>query len=366
MTQSSSFNHGSDLFCGTLQQDSRVFIKNVDTQLKQFAIEDYNLPATINNGQWQNSYVCSPYTALNGYCMEELEKVNNRLFRMLVRPLIRLVGGYMKRRDINKNIHINNWMLSTNLYPNKMSGRDLATDTQTWSNDFPDHALIFRSLNDFNNRTLIDNLKKTGYLLMPSRQVYLYDKTLSDIQKRHNVNVDAKLLTRNDYSYVPASDILASDIARIVELYNYLYIAKYSQFNPMFSEKFIEHLLQNPHFELYGFRNKQGELDAVGGRFSIDNVTSLPIVGYDTNLPAKLGLYRRVLIATNLHALESNLTFNASSGASHFKILRGATPFIEYSAIYIAHLPKARQSVWRLINALLTRIGVPIIQKYQL
>ena len=101
-------------------------------------------------------------------------------------------------------------------------------------------------------------------------------------------------------------------------------------------------------------------------RFTVGGITTLPIVGYDTGLPKSLALYRRVLIATNVHALENNLTFNASSGASHFKMLRGAEPFIEYSAVYVAHLSKQRRRTWQLVANLLNKIGVPIIKKYQL
>lgn len=360
------FNIGATQYCQALQPGSRNLIQNVDTRVTPFATEGFAFPTTINDDEWDNSYVCSPYTALHGYCLEELHKVENTAFRIAAAPLIRLIGRYMKNRDINKNVHINNWLLSTNLYPSDYEAKELSEATQSWSKAYPEHAFIFRSLNEFSNARLLQQFKNADYLLMPSRQVYLYDERLANINNRHNFRIDTKLLKRKDYHYVSNDEILDSDLDRIVELYNHLYIAKYSRFNPMFTQAFIAHIKQNPMFELYGFRNNDGILDAIGGRFSVDSVTTLPIVGYDTGLPKSLALYRRVLIATNVHALENNLTFNASSGASHFKMLRGAEPCIEYSAVYVAHLSKRRRRTWQLVANLLNKIGVPIIKKYQL
>ena len=57
---------------------------------------------------------------------------------------------------------------------------------------------------------------------------------------------------------------------------------------------------------------------------------------------------------------------NLSAGAAHFKRLRGGVPAIEMSAVYCRHLPKTTQRAIAVLRTLTTRIGVPIMQRFQL
>jgi len=145
-----------------------------------------------------------------------------------------------------------------------------------------------------------------------------------------------------------------------------LYIDKYSEHNPQFTEKYIATIIDHPNFYLEGFRNRNGVLDAVGGRFTLGSTTTLPIVGYDVSLPKRSCLYRLVLISTLLYAQRNNMTVNARSGASQLKLLRGAVAYSEYSAVYVKHLPNSRQRVWKGLAFVLDRLFVPLMKKYQL
>ncbi|MCW8933971.1 MAG: hypothetical protein OQK98_04545 [Gammaproteobacteria bacterium] len=345
---------------------TEAMITNVKTEVGCCQIDDVVLPFTINEAEYDNSYVCSPYTALIPYCIEELGKLDNWLLRIGVEKLILIFDRILKKNNINRVIHINNWLLSTNLYPQKDKALNIESLIEGITRQYKNHTVIFRSLNYFLNPALISEFMSAGCMIVPTRQVYLYYKSLNDYSKTHNYKVDKKLIEKTEYQYVKQSDINESDYARIVELYNMLYINKYSKHNPQFTIQYIAVIIKHPLFYVEGFRNIHGILDAVGGRFTIANTTTLPIVGYDTSKPAKLGLYRMVLMSALLYSERNNYCFNASSGAPHFKKLRGAVPHIEYSAVYIKHLSAHSQCIWKVLAYIMRKLFVPIMKKYQL
>lgn len=346
--------------------NSDVVIENVDTQVELLSVGQIQMPITINDSQLSNSYVCSPYTALVPYAAQELGKLKNPLQRILFRSLMPFLGWFLRRNNINRNVHINNWLLSTNLFPENLSRNKLENLTRFLLDKYPSHSLIFRSLNAFTNSELISALEAIGYLLVPSRQVYIYGLASAEINKKRDYRADIKLLRETPYQFVDQQEISLSDRVRIVELYNMLYLDKYSIHNPQFTDSYIERALTNPHFKFFGFRNEKGVLDAFGGHFTLGEVTTMPLIGYDTSKPLKDGLYRLVTIQALLSAQQESKIFNCSSGAPSFKRLRGAASYIEYSAIYIDHLPKSVQRMWRGISHLLETQVVPLVKKLQL
>jgi len=360
-------NSITDQYAFEFKKNSKAMITNVETEVGCCDMGNTTImPFTVNNTEYENSYVCSPYTMLVPYCIEELHKLDNRVLSVVIKQVLRLLDRYVKHNNINRIVHINNWLLSTNLYPcvEKLTNIDVLLNT--FSHHYKSHSLVFRSLNTHLNKELLSKLTSLGCIAVPTRQVYLYDKQLKDYSKTHNYKIDKKLLENTHYQYVAQSDIKESDYNRIIELYNMLYVDKYSKYNPQFTSLYITSIIKSPYFFIEGFRNKHGILDAVGGRFTIGSTTSLPIVGYDTKKPKHFGLYRLVLISTLLYAEKNNLCFNASSGAAHFKRLRGASPDIEYSMVYVKHLSNSSQRFWKIVAFILNKIFIPIMKKYKL
>ena len=356
-----------DQYTLCFQGNTKAMIANVRTQVGSCNINSTTtLPYTVNETEYNNSYVCSPYTMLVPYCLEEITKLDNRFLRKVIKLLITMFDNYVKNNNINRVVHINNWLLSTNLYPQKEKKLLIKRLLEDFVSRYQQHAIIFRSLNNHLNPELLSECNSAGCIAVPTRQVYLYDKTLNDYSKTHNYKIDKKLLEKTDYQYVTQNEIEESDYSRIVDLYNMLYVSKYSQHNPQFTHNYIATIIEHPYFYIEGFRNQQGILDAVGGRFTVGDTTSLPIVGYDITKPKKLGLYRLVLMSTLLYAEKNKFCFNASSGAPHFKRLRGAIPYIEYSMVYVDHFPKPSQRLWKILAFTLNKLFVPIMKRYKL
>jgi hypothetical protein len=348
-----------------LNAESKKVIANVQTNIVLLDTEKNLFPVTINFEEYNNSYVCSPYTACISYAKEEMSKLNNKPLEKLLSTLSILLSFLLKKATINKVISVNNWLLSTNLY-SSWDGKNIPDIKTFLSQKFRDHAIMFRSLNRHSNSKLMNEFKNCGFILIPSRQIYFFDKSLHDYWKRRNTRNDLKLLQKTNYKIVGHADISEADYPRIVELYNLLYLDKHSYYNPQFTQECIANWHKEKLLYMNGLRNKLGILDGIIGCFEKNGITSAPLVGYDTKLDQNIGLYRMLIIMVIQRAKENDLVLNLSSGASDFKRVRGGIPFIEYSAVYIGHLPVGKKMIWHIMNFLLTNIGVPIMKRFKL
>src|ERR1700688_3224732 len=54
------------------------FITNVATQMQLLRAGSCYFPVTVNDTEYESSYVCSPYTACVSYAKEELNKLHNK------------------------------------------------------------------------------------------------------------------------------------------------------------------------------------------------------------------------------------------------------------------------------------------------
>lgn len=343
------------------------YINNLKTNVNFSVLENTILPFTINDNIEDNSYVCSIYTAIILYSLHEIMKINNNTIRFLLKILIFTLKPIVIIGKIDKIISSNNFLLSTNIFPN-ISNLSIEKYIYKKLKRYPKHLFLIRSLNFHLNESLLNYLKQIGFKLVPSRQVYIFDKKVKDYTKSHNFKIDLKFM-ENQKTYKPCflDKATISDYKRIAELYYKLYIIKYSEYNPIYNYKYIEFSHENKLIEYYVLKNENGIIDAVIGFYDRDNVSTAPIVGYDTNLPKQYGLYRILMSFAINRADKKNMTLNLSSGASHFKTLRGGVPFIEYSAIYFDHLEnKLQKYVWKFLSYILIHLADPIFKKYKL
>ncbi len=347
-----------------IKNDSSSLIRNVKTKINYLSLKDKKIVYSINNSEYLNSYVCSPFNQYFTYAKEELVIVKFKFLKMILTLVINFFEIFAKIGQINKNIIFNNWLLSTNLYTS-INENDLEEVVAYSKKKYPNHAIIFRSINQKIYPGIFSILKKSKFKLVGSRQFYYADPSDANIFKINNIKNDLRLLKKSDYEILSNSDILDSDIPRIVDLYNQLYLDKYSYNNPQFSVEFIKNTLKNNLFTYY-FLKKNNQIDAVVGLFKRGNVVTPPVVGYDRALPAETGLYRKLMMISLLHAKKANSTIHLSSGASQFKRLRGGSPEIEYIAVYCSHLTWSRKLIWFTIFLLVNKMGIPIMKKFKL
>ena len=113
-----NFNDKSRIYSEPfIHTPSEQWILNVSTQMTTIGMGGFVFPATVNEEEYNSSYVCSPYNALVTYGQDELCKINNPLLRCCLRLFMKTLGILLKLGKVNKNLCINNFLLSTNPYP---------------------------------------------------------------------------------------------------------------------------------------------------------------------------------------------------------------------------------------------------------
>lgn len=346
-------------------------IGNVATCLRLLDTGDQLMPISINDGNERvdNSYVVSPLTTYCGYADYELGQLGRPWLTSVLRHLVRNIGNWLERAHIDRLVQVNNWLLSTNIYPSGWDGTDLPAITRLLVDTYPEHAIAFRSLNRYSNAKLITHMTALGYLAIPSRQVYLLDGSegpSAAYLRRRDSRKDSRLLASTDYSLVPGEALLDADYRRLEHLYNLLYLEKYCQLNPHFSADWMRVGQDDGWLKLTALRSPTGKIDAVLGWVANEHILTTPVVGYDTSLPQKLGLYRLLSQISLEEAAKRRVLLNMSAGAADFKRMRGCQPEIEYSFVFVHHLPRERQRVWRVLGRILNAVGVPIMRKLKL
>lgn len=347
-----------------ITKGSKDFISNIQTEMQLLQLGDHLFPVTVNHTEYDNAYTSSPYTAYISYAKQEMGRLHNKPLEIGMNGIINLLSPILKWGEINHVASVNNWLLSTNLYPD-WQGKHIKQTTDCLVSAFPKHVIMFRSLNSYSNSHLIDAMLSAGYILIPFRQVFIFDNVIKPYMNTRNMEIDRKILKKTSYPFFCHNDVSSKDYATIAKLYYLLYFGKYSTCAPLFTEKFIGHCHQNKLFNFQGLRDHDGEIIGIVGSFLRNNTLATPLVGYNTQLPLEEGLFRMITALAILEAYDNGYSFNISSGVSQFKRMRGATPYMEYIALYLHHLPFKRRVIWNILHYLMNHIGVPLIEKYQ-
>ncbi|WP_163568488.1 GNAT family N-acetyltransferase [Fodinicola feengrottensis] len=259
--------------------------------------------------------------------------------------------------SVNKVVLVNNWLLSTNLYP-ALSAGQVAAVTAFLRSHFPHHAIGFCSVNN----TLIQACVAAGCLLVPGRQIALARPCDHAGKLRRRWRRDLLLVDRRGYRIGEPGP---AEVPRLVELYNNLYLDKYSSNNPQFNEHFVRETLARGTIT-YITLTRDDRIDGVLGYFVRDGVMTTPIFGYDTALPQQTGLYRMLGGILYDLAAQKGWLLNDSSGAAEFKRLRGAVPELEYRAVHVRHLRWRQRFGWVTLCFLFSKIAVPLARRYEL
>lgn len=338
------------------------YIENVDSQVMALLVDDFVLPLTVNNNTYQNSYVCSPYCHYVTYAQESVRALNKQWLNIPLQGLLWGLGKILRACSFNKVIIVNNWPFSTNLHPN-LSKEQIIAIKETIQKQFPQHAILFRSINTFKEKDLFSALNLGGFNLIASRQVFFLNAKKDGIFNSRIFKSDFKLFEESSYEVLRGSEIPPEDIQRLTELYRGLYVDKHSHLNPQLNEQFFTLALSCPFFKLLALR-KDGCIDAMAGYFSFDDVMTSPMVGYDISRSRDDKLYRLTSTMLNMEAKKNKMLFNLSSGASFFKKIRRGEGALEYTAVYHKHLPLKRRMPWLILKVVIDLIGIPFMKYY--
>jgi hypothetical protein len=361
---SSEFQRKVDAFLIN-RRASVASVSNLATHIDKIGEGNGRIPITINHGEPQNTWVCSPHVTYARYSIEEIERWGHSWLARPLAAVCRGLGTYMRRARIDDTAIVNNWLLSTNLYPSldrKALGSWITEALDRW----PRHSLWFRSLNRRYTPDWLEALERAGFVLIPSRQVYLYDRIDLEARTPANLHRDLKLLGATKLVRSGGNEWQQHDFERAARLYQQLYLEKYSPLNPDYGPSFLQTWHEAGLLELTGLRDVHGDLQGVIGLFALGDTITAPIVGYATERSPQEGLYRQLMALVYEHAALRRGRINLSAGAAEFKRLRGGIATMEYSAVYVRHLPAAQGRAVRLLSLLARRIGEPCMRRFKL
>jgi len=348
---------------------TQSLIRNVDTRVFALEVAGALLPITVDSPRPGNCYVVSPTAAYTDYARYELGVVPQPAVRSALGCVIAVCARWFRRIQLDRVVHVNNWMLSTNLYGG-WQGEGLEELTGELLTRYPDRAVAFRSVNTFSNTALINRLRAAGYLLLPSRQIYVQDARQDQGRSfscHRDYQHDARQVRRSRYRICrPDKDADGTLFERIETLYNLLYLDKYTPLNPQFTSQWLRNGHRDGWLNLVCLISPEGSIDGVAGYIQRGDTMTNPVFGYDTALPQALGLYRQLSWICTNEAIERRLALNCSAGAAAFKRSRGAVPHIEYCAVYARHLEFERKLAWRLLSGVLNRFAIPLLRRYEL
>lgn len=341
-------------------------IRNLTTHVAQLDVAGQAFPITVNEGnQSGNCYICDPVTGYIDYAVEETRNfATNPLLRIGLTNMIRAAAVVVRASGLDRAVHVNNWLFSTNPAPAITDTTASALRDQLVAR-FAGHAIILRSLNTYSDKSALGALIDAGFHVLPSRQIYLFDGR-APVRLSKDMKNDRALLRKTSLEEISNDAFAPADYARCIRLYEQLYLEKYTPLNPQYTATYLAEAHKLGILQLQGLRCADGTLVAVGGRFQYGHTLTQPLLGYDTTLPQKEGLYRLITAMAQRDAMAKGLLFNMSAGAAAFKRNRCAVPAIEYSAVYIRHLSYRRRIATHTVAKVLSAVGVPLLKRYEL
>jgi hypothetical protein len=343
-----------------IMDDPGKYIGNVHhTQLMVALVDDVIIPISVSDFHPDNTYTCSPYSHYVSYGgFEEVKHLNNPPLQAVIKLVMHPAASFFRSTELDKVVYVNNYLLSTNLYPSITATRikALCEALPKW---FPDRVIVFRSVDERKNPHLAQALRESGYDMVLSRQVWYMDP--SEASHTRQYKEDVRVLRKHEYEIVDGREFTDAELERALHLYNLLYLEKYSYYNPQFTFEFMKLARDHEILHLRGLK-KNGQLNGIMGFFVRNGTMTQPLFGYDTALPQEEGLYRLLTLVTLQEGLKRGLLVHASGGVGKFKKVRGGRSVIEYNAVYHAHLPFKRRAPWRLIKGI-SRVAIPYFQK---
>jgi hypothetical protein len=339
-----------------------AYFDNVQTNMMALKIDNFVLPITVNDAEVDNSYVCSFYSYYIGCGLNNLDSIKNKTFQKGVGTVLKGFGKFLRAGKIDKVVSVNNWLFSTNLYPN-LSETQILQIRNFIEKKFPTHAIAFRSINTIDKNSALQALKNNRFNLIASRQIFITNSSEKEIFESRLFKSDIRFLNKTEYEIADLSIEEKGEIPKMLSLYRALYIDKYTNISPQLNEKFLKLLVDNQIFKFKTLK-KNNQIDGIVGYYSAYGVMMSPFFGYDTKVPQQVGLYRLLSTILSLQAKLTGELFHQSSGASFYKSVRKAKSDIEYIAVYEKHLKLHRRFYWKALKFIMNYFGIYWMKKY--
>ena len=351
-------------------------------------VQGRDIPWTITTpdyGDSERCYSVSPYGHYIGYAYDEirLHAKGNVIKEKIANFLVGTLGLVVRMLHLDDCLYFNNWLLSTNLWPNDIKWhRSQIQDTNASLMQIlagRPKAIVWRSVDPLSQPLLCQALESCfpDCLMVPARVANWIDYSDKEklLKTKKNLRWDVKLFQKkvgwdvleqkqvsNDSIYIlkfVAPDEITLDMAQhLIGMYNNLYLSKYSRRNPQFTPEALVRMVKNGFLTLITIRLRAepDEIIVFAVRKLLDGVITYPMVGYDMANKDR-DLYRLCsILFINESIRTNNPNTHLSAGSNAFKRHRGAVSTVEYNAVFVNHLPFYQRWGWKTLQAVLNKI----------
>lgn len=339
------------------------YIRNIDASSFAIKADDIVLPIVVADGRSKSSWVCSTMAQFVDYGQEYTTLIDNPLLAGLVKRGLKGIGYCGAASKLDSAVYVNNWLFAVDLYPKGISEEHVRGIRDFLVARYPEHAIIFRSLNPVVTQPLIGFLKRAGFGMLASRYVHITDTSDDSIFRTRVIKSDFKLLRESSFQIFDEGQIDVSEYPDLLALYNSLYITHHSARNPQLTELYMKMLAENGLLK-FKILKQDGRIRGVAGYLKRNGVFLCPLFGYEKDDPDHNTIYRLLNTLLLLEAQKEKLIFHQSAGASFYKSIRRAKGSYEYNAIYTRHLPFKQRAGWATLKTLINTVAPPFMRKY--
>jgi len=269
-------------------------------------------------GRGAGAYIVNPDVHYFDYAAREVARSTGRgerALRVAARGLSAVLG-------LGEVAYFNNALLSTN--PPLQVG---------------DHEGALAALADRHPRRLVLGVGYLGGDLEPReaarqglayyRQVYVAPTSSPGFRRRTNLKRDLALLRRRPLAVEAPATLTEQDAARVAALYRALYVGRYFDGNIHYTAAWFAKAAETGALEFVLMR-RDGEVVGFVSYYRSGPYLVGAYLGHDMALEGQLPVYRLLVAWLFQVALEEGRDLHLSSGAGHFKQLRGGVPQIEW------------------------------------
>ena len=197
---------------------------------------------------------------------------------------------------------------------------------------YPQHTLVIRSVNLDFDKTLLQLAEQNGFRRLLSRPIYLIDTSTNKLDLFKDHRRDQKLLSNTKLSFGKQESISSDEAKRCIDLYNSLYLVKYTKLNPQLTQDWLIAAVETGFLSLHTLQDQEVIVGTVG-YYLLEGAMTAPLLGYDTAVRTKPSIYRLLTALISREGLSKGMKMNRSAGADQFKLNRGAKPVLEYSLV---------------------------------
>lgn len=339
------------------------YFENIKADIYALKIDDLVLPVVVASENYNNSYVCSPYGHFVGCGKQEVENMPPSLMSKSAKTLLNTLGKLVQASSMNSVVFINNWLFSTDIYPQALQTGQVDHLVSFLKRKFPKHALCFRSLNGVTTPSLFSHLKKEGFRPIPTRHIFLTDTKKESIFKTRILKSDLKLWKAPPFEIKEERTLTTNECQEILSLYRSLYIEQHSTFHPHPTLELVKMMLEKRVFHFKVLRI-EGKIRGVAAYFVRNGTLMCPFLGLDKTHPSHNLIYRLLSISLLVEARQNHLMFHQGAGASFYKSIRRAEGCLESMAVYASHLPWKQRVSWAFFAKVLNFFAPRYMKKH--